>query len=66
MVAPDGVAKIGYSFKNLEITDFSGLGEYIEMPVRTYSSGMVMRLAFSISTSVEADILLMDEWLSVR
>lgn len=48
-----------------EITDFSGLGEYIEMPVRTYSSGMVMRLAFSISTSVEADILLMDEWLSV-
>jgi ABC-type polysaccharide/polyol phosphate transport system ATPase subunit len=35
------------------------------MPVRTYSTGMMMRLAFSISTSVEADILLMDEWLSV-
>ena len=35
------------------------------MPVRTYSTGMLMRLAFSISTSVEADILLMDEWLSV-
>ncbi|MHB1606657.1 MAG: ABC transporter ATP-binding protein [Leptospirales bacterium] len=48
-----------------EITEFSELGDYIEMPVRTYSSGMVMRLAFSISTSVEADILLMDEWLSV-
>ena len=48
-----------------EITDFSGLGEYIDMPVRTYSSGMVMRLAFSIATSIEADILLMDEWLSV-
>lgn len=48
-----------------EITDFSGLGEYIEMPVRTYSSGMVMRLAFSIAISIEADILLMDEWLSV-
>jgi lipopolysaccharide transport system ATP-binding protein len=48
-----------------EITAFSELGDYIEMPVRTYSSGMVMRLAFSIATSVEADILLMDEWLSV-
>ena len=48
-----------------EIMDFSGLGDYIDMPVRTYSSGMVMRLAFSIATSIEADILLMDEWLSV-
>lgn len=48
-----------------DIIDFSGLGEYIHMPVRTYSTGMMMRLAFSISTSVQADILLMDEWLSV-
>ena len=47
------------------IVEFSGLGEYIHMPVRTYSTGMMMRLAFSISTSVQADILLMDEWLSV-
>ncbi|GAA4337706.1 ABC transporter ATP-binding protein [Variovorax defluvii] len=47
------------------ICEFSGLGEYVHMPVRTYSTGMLMRLAFSISTSVEADILLMDEWLSV-
>lgn len=35
------------------------------MPMRTYSSGMMMRLAFGISTSVTADILLMDEWMSV-
>lgn len=48
-----------------QICEFSGLGEYVNMPVRTYSTGMMMRLAFSISTSVEADILLMDEWLSV-
>jgi len=48
-----------------DICEFSGLGEYINMPVRTYSTGMMMRLAFSISTSVEADILIMDEWLSV-
>ncbi|MBO9648747.1 MAG: ABC transporter ATP-binding protein [Variovorax sp.] len=47
------------------ICEFSGLGEYVNMPVRTYSTGMLMRLAFSISTSIEADILLMDEWLSV-
>lgn len=47
-----------------EICDFSGLGEYIHMPMRTYSSGMSMRLAFAIATSVSADIILMDEWLS--
>jgi len=47
------------------ICEFSGLGEYVHMPVRTYSTGMMMRLAFSISTSVAADILLMDEWLAV-
>ena len=47
------------------IAAFSELGDYLDMPVRTYSSGMVLRLAFAIVTSVHADILLMDEWLSV-
>lgn len=47
------------------VVDFSGLGEYMNMPVRTYSSGMVLRLAFSIVTSVQPEILLMDEWISV-
>lgn len=47
------------------IGEFSGLGDFLEMPVRTYSSGMLMRLVFSIVTSVPAEILLMDEWLSV-
>ena len=47
------------------IVEFSDLGDFIHMPLRTYSSGMAMRLAFSIATSIEADILLMDEWLSV-
>lgn len=61
---------MGMSRKQVEsltadICEFSGLGEYVNMPVRTYSTGMLMRLAFSISTSVQADILLMDEWLSV-
>jgi lipopolysaccharide transport system ATP-binding protein len=48
-----------------DIAEFSGLGDYLSMPVRTYSTGMMMRLAFSIVTSVPTDILLMDEWLSV-
>lgn len=47
------------------IGKFSGLGDFLDMPVRTYSSGMMMRLVFSIVTSVDAEILLMDEWLSV-
>ncbi len=48
-----------------DVTEFSELGNYIHMPMRTYSTGMMMRLAFGISTSVKADIILMDEWLSV-
>jgi lipopolysaccharide transport system ATP-binding protein len=47
-----------------EIAEFTELDDYLEMPVRTYSSGMLVRLAFAVSTSVDADILLMDEWLS--
>ena len=48
-----------------DIIEFSELGEFIEAPVRTYSSGMYMRLAFSVAINVDADILLIDEILSV-
>ncbi|QRN40964.1 MAG: ATP-binding cassette domain-containing protein [Neisseriaceae bacterium] len=48
-----------------DIIEFSELGDFIYMPVRTYSSGMVLRLAFSILTCVQPEILLMDEWMSV-
>lgn len=48
-----------------EVIEFSGLGDYIDMPVRTYSSGMHLRLGFSVSTVIRPEILLMDEWLSV-
>ena len=50
--------------KTQRIAEFSGLGNFLDLPVRTYSSGMTMRLMFSIATSVEADILLMDEWIA--
>jgi len=48
-----------------EIIEFSELGGFADMPVRTYSSGMHLRLAFAVSTIVHPEILLMDEWLSV-
>jgi lipopolysaccharide transport system ATP-binding protein len=48
-----------------EIADFTELGKFLELPIRTYSTGMHMRLGFAVSTTVPADIILMDEWLSV-
>jgi lipopolysaccharide transport system ATP-binding protein len=48
-----------------EIAAFTGLGPFLAMPMKTYSAGMQARLAFAVATSVEADVLLMDEWISV-
>lgn len=60
-----GLSKKEIDSKFDEIHAFSELGAFIEMPVRTYSSGMHLRLAFAVSTVVRPEILLMDEWLSV-
>lgn len=46
-----------------DIVEFCGLGDYLDMPVRTYSNGMAMRLTFACATAFDADIILMDEWL---
>lgn len=63
-------AILGYSEQFLkekyeEIVEFSELGQFIDVPLRNYSSGMVMRLAFSIATVVQPDILIVDEILAV-
>ncbi len=46
-----------------EIADFTELGYYIDMPVRTYSAGMIIRLCFAVATAFPPEILLMDEWI---
>ena len=47
-----------------DIAEFTELGPYLDMPTRTYSAGMMVRLGFAVSTCIPPEILLMDEWLS--
>ena len=60
-----GLTKIEIENRIDEIIEFSELGDFIDSPVRTYSSGMYMRLAFSVAINVDAEILLIDEILAV-
>jgi ABC-2 type transport system ATP-binding protein/lipopolysaccharide transport system ATP-binding protein len=59
-----GLSRDELSAKTEEIATFTELGEYLDMPVRAYSSGMLLRLAFAVSTCFVPDILLLDEWIS--
>lgn len=59
----------GFSAKDIsekipEIMEFSELGAYLDIPVKAYSSGMAVRLVFALATTLEPDILLLDEWMS--
>ncbi len=60
-----GLSKKEIDSRMEDIIAFSGLRDYLDNPVRTYSSGMYMRLAFSVAINVDADILLIDEILAV-
>jgi lipopolysaccharide transport system ATP-binding protein len=59
-----GASKHQVEERSRTILEFADLGEFASLPVRTYSSGMLVRLGFAIATSVVPEILLMDEWLS--
>ncbi|MDB4018444.1 ATP-binding cassette domain-containing protein [Aquiluna sp.] len=60
-----GVSKARLRKVHDDIVEFAEIGDFLKLPVKTYSTGMQMRLAFAVATSVQPDILLMDEWLSV-
>jgi teichoic acid transport system ATP-binding protein len=60
-----GLTRRQLAAKYEEIADFAELGDFMDLPMRTYSSGMYGRLAFSVAVNVEPDILLIDEALSV-
>ncbi|GAD10992.1 ABC-type polysaccharide/polyol phosphate transport system [Gluconobacter frateurii NBRC 103465] len=57
-----GLSKTEISHIDQDVQDFADLGSYMDMPVKTYSSGMTVRLAFGLATAVKPQILLMDEW----
>jgi ABC-2 type transport system ATP-binding protein/lipopolysaccharide transport system ATP-binding protein len=58
-----GLSRQGIAALVDEIAAFTDLGGYLEMPIRTYSAGMLTRLAFAVATSTDPEILLMDEWI---
>ena len=60
-----GISKSEIEKKIKDITDFADIGDYIDRPVRTYSSGMKSRLGFAVSVNVDPDILVVDEVLAV-
>ncbi len=60
-----GLSKADVDERYAEIVRFSELGDFIDQPLRTYSSGMIVRLAFSVAVNVNADILIVDEALAV-
>tara|TARA_R110000868_G_scaffold101630_1_gene279667 strand:+ start:15814 stop:16713 length:900 start_codon:yes stop_codon:yes gene_type:complete len=60
----DGHTRKEIEAKRAEIAEFSELGDFLNLPVETYSSGMRMRLNFAIATAFEPEVLILDEWLS--
>jgi len=59
----NGLSKPMLSRLQDDVSEFAGLGDFLDLPVRIYSSGMVVRLGFALATAIRPQILLMDEWI---
>ncbi len=59
----DGMARGAIRRMEEDVAEFADLGEFLELPVKLYSSGMMLRLAFAMATAVHPQVLLMDEWI---
>lgn len=59
-----GLSKRAIAALAEEIATFTDLGGYLDMPIRTYSAGMLTRLAFAVATAIDPEVLLMDEWIA--
>jgi ABC-2 type transport system ATP-binding protein/lipopolysaccharide transport system ATP-binding protein len=58
-----GLSRRGIAALSDDIAAFTDLGGYLDMPIRTYSAGMLTRLAFAVATAIDPEVLLMDEWI---
>lgn len=59
-----GLSRRAIAILTDEIASFTDLGDYLDMPIRTYSAGMLTRLAFAVATAIDPEVLLMDEWIA--
>jgi ABC-type polysaccharide/polyol phosphate transport system ATPase subunit len=60
-----GARRTEIDARRAEIAEFTELGDRLDLPLRTYSSGMMLRLIFAVATAVEGEIVLLDEWIGV-
>lgn len=60
-----GARRAEIDARRAEIAEFTELGDRLDLPLRTYSSGMMLRLTFAVATAVEGEIVLLDEWIGV-
>ncbi|WP_298877592.1 ABC transporter ATP-binding protein [uncultured Bradyrhizobium sp.] len=60
-----GARRTDIDARRAEIAEFTELGDKLDLPLRTYSSGMMLRLIFAVATAVEGEIVLLDEWIGV-
>ncbi|QPF88546.1 ABC transporter ATP-binding protein [Bradyrhizobium commune] len=60
-----GARRTEIEARRAEIAEFTELGDRLDLPLRTYSSGMMLRLVFAVATAVEGEIVLLDEWIGV-